>query len=412
MKKEMKNQSGTMSGTLGQKRKLERSFTPPVEANIPLKFSKSNYHSNANSKIHNNNMNKTYDERVHQVHVDRNNSGCNDSSRSKSSRSSGSITSSSNNNTFWHNEWMKNDPDVYSDFQSDAFSLAVKDSESLNLLDDIYDDINISLQPSPRNITNQDGSISFQFTKKQNGKPLISANTLKMLTQLPSPSTTSTAAEPQKNSKIKKNEKKKKKTSINIKKNKNVCHGSSRSSKAVPSPSSASLPRNCKKWTKQEDNYLRKCVELHGETNWTKMGKLIQRTGPQCSQRWRKVLDPNVLHNIKWTAKEDLLLVTLHALHPEWTNKQIAEKIPNRTPTQCHNRWCDRANPQLRWDEWTSEEDEALIMGRNDHQSWSYIVKSYPCLKNRAYIAAKNRWHKLERHRRRDKRKSSTKNAK
>ena len=125
------------------------------------------------------------------------------------------------------------------------------------------------------------------------------------------------------------------------------------------------------------------------------MGRQLGRTGAQCSQRWRKVLDPKVKRNIKWTAMEDALLIRMHTENPTWQNKDFAKQLPNRTPTQCHNRWWDKVNPVLRWEEWTTREDIALCEGRQNGMSWSKIVKYYPCLLNRAYVAAKNRWHML-----------------
>jgi len=105
---------------------------------------------------------------------------------------------------------------------------------------------------------------------------------------------------------------------------------------------------------------------------------------------------PKARRNSKWTAEEDALLTRLHEENPEWQNKQFASQIPNRNPTQCHNRWWDKVNPALRWSEWSAEEDALLLEGRAKGMSWSKIVKGYPCLNNRAYVAAKNRWHKLE----------------
>jgi hypothetical protein len=116
-----------------------------------------------------------------------------------------------------------------------------------------------------------------------------------------------------------------------------------------------------------------------------------------------------VRRNAKWTAEEDALLTRLHEDNPGWQNKQFASQLPNRTPTQCHNRWWDKVNPALRWNEWSAEEDALLLEGRAKGMSWSKIVKGYPCLHNRAYVAAKNRWHKLENDTRKVKKKKKKK---
>ena len=152
-----------------------------------------------------------------------------------------------------------------------------------------------------------------------------------------------------------------------------------------------------RKWTAEEDLYINNMVKANGPSNWSVMARQLQRTGPQCSQRWNKVLNPAVLHNVKWSAEEDRLLLQLHELHPNWQNKQFAAALSsNRTPTQCSNRWNNKLDPRLRWGPWTDQEDAALVDGRSKGQGWSAIVKTYPSLKNRANIAAKNRFSKLQ----------------
>ncbi len=154
--------------------------------------------------------------------------------------------------------------------------------------------------------------------------------------------------------------------------------------------------RKGRKWTPEEDAYVVACVKRQGTSKWKEMGEAIGRTGAQCSQRYRKVLDPTVKRFVKWTAEEDAKLIAIHAEHPEWTNKQIAAEMPGRTPTQCHNRWWDKVNPELRWGNWTPEEDAAIWNGREEGFSWSKIVPMHPCLHHRANVAIKNRWHSLK----------------
>ena len=161
--------------------------------------------------------------------------------------------------------------------------------------------------------------------------------------------------------------------------------------------------RKGKKWTPEEDAYITKCVKETGASDWKKMGVPIMRTGAQCSQRWRKVLDPSVKRFVKWTPAEDAKLVQIYREHPNWTNKQVAELMPDRTPTQCHNRWNDKVNPSLRWGDWSPEEDKILWDKRQLGHSWSKIVKENPELMDRAHVAVKNRWHSLELARKRKK---------
>jgi hypothetical protein len=163
--------------------------------------------------------------------------------------------------------------------------------------------------------------------------------------------------------------------------------------------------RKGRKWTPEEDAYIVKCVKENGASRWKKMGIPIMRTGAQCSQRWRKVLDPDVKRFVKWTPAEDAELIKIYHEHPDWTNKQVAALMTDRTPTQCHNRWNDKVNPALRWGNWSPEEDTIVWDKRQLGHSWSKIVKESPALLNRAHVAVKNRWHSLELARKRKKKK-------
>lgn len=167
--------------------------------------------------------------------------------------------------------------------------------------------------------------------------------------------------------------------------------------------------RKCKKWTSEEDAHILAYVKTHGPSNWKKMGVSIGRTGAQCSQRWRKVLNPEVKRFVKWTPEEDARLIEIHKEHPDWTNKQIASQMLDRTPTQCHNRWNDKVNPTLRWGNWKPEEDRIIWEKRKIGHSWSKIVKENPVLINRAHVAVKNRWHSLELARKRASKKKTRK---
>jgi hypothetical protein len=44
-----------------------------------------------------------------------------------------------------------------------------------------------------------------------------------------------------------------------------------------------------RKWTQQEDTFIRDAVAADGEWGWVKMGEHLNRTGDQCMYRWRRV---------------------------------------------------------------------------------------------------------------------------
>ncbi|KAH0787516.1 Myb-like DNA-binding domain containing protein [Histomonas meleagridis] len=99
------------------------------------------------------------------------------------------------------------------------------------------------------------------------------------------------------------------------------------------------------KWTPEEDDLLRKSVEIHGNKNWTAVSTLVPGRNPkQCRERWTAQLDPNLTKD-NWTVQEDTTLLHIHKLHGNsWT--RIASFLPGRSPTSVKNRfnWLSRRN--------------------------------------------------------------------
>lgn len=55
------------------------------------------------------------------------------------------------------------------------------------------------------------------------------------------------------------------------------------------------------RWFKEEDDKLRKLVDLHGDSNWSEISKYFQdRSDVQCQQRWDKVVNPDLVKG-PWT---------------------------------------------------------------------------------------------------------------
>merc|ERR1711871_850280 len=99
---------------------------------------------------------------------------------------------------------------------------------------------------------------------------------------------------------------------------------------------------------------------------------------------------------VKWTAEEDAILIRLHKEQSNMSNKKMANFLPGRTPTQCHNRWVEVLNPAIRRGPYTKEEDSVLVELRGQGRGWSDIGRS-PVLKGRANVSLKNRWRTLMR---------------
>ena len=153
-------------------------------------------------------------------------------------------------------------------------------------------------------------------------------------------------------------------------------------------------------WTEAEDDLIRRGVAK--KLSWQEIAKLTKRRlSRQCSQRWRKVLDPSIKRFVKWTSEEDAMLIELHKKFPTMSNKEMSSYLPGRTSTQCHNRWVEVLNPDLRRGAFNKEEDDCILRLRKNGLGWSAMAKD-AILHGRANVALKNRWHTLNRKCKRD----------
>jgi len=119
-----------------------------------------------------------------------------------------------------------------------------------------------------------------------------------------------------------------------------------------------------KKWTEEEDELLRKAVEVNVSKNWKTIAKSVPgRNEQQCIQRWKNVLACNFKKGA-WSPEEDQILWNLIESHKgqddEAWDKEAA-KILNRTPKQCRERWENAMNPNLCNKEFSKEEDDAIL---------------------------------------------------
>lgn len=95
-------------------------------------------------------------------------------------------------------------------------------------------------------------------------------------------------------------------------------------------------------------------------------------TAAQCQNRYQRTLDPS-LRRGPWTAEEDEKLKrAVEVFGRSWMD--ICMFVSTRSNEQCRDRWQEHLNPNASRGRWTEDEDQALLAAYEQHgEKWKEV---------------------------------------
>ncbi|KAI6652765.1 DNA polymerase theta-like [Oopsacas minuta] len=103
-----------------------------------------------------------------------------------------------------------------------------------------------------------------------------------------------------------------------------------------------------REWSGDDDEKLREAVAKCGVGNWQEVANYMgnSHTGAQCLNRWDKTIKPTFRKG-KWTEEEDDLLKRGVDMYGIGNWKKIASIVTSRTDVQCRERWVNILDPTI-----------------------------------------------------------------